>query len=307
MAHLVENMFYVKQVPWHGLGVKLDNPPTSEEAIVQAGLDWNVKLRPISIDNNTYNDFIGVVRESDNKLYGVVREKYTPLQNKDAFKFFDPFIKEGLAEYETAGSLKEGAKVWILAKIKDENLAITTGDEVQKYLLLSNAHDGKQGIRVQFTPIRVVCNNTLTMAENSKAIAMRLSHLPKVVASLDELHKTIDLANRSFNTTLSDYKKMLDTPMKDMEQYVSKIFYPTEKYTPNTNRVTAKIINLFQNDPTNNIANIGGSVWSAYNAVTQFVDHERGKDQSSRLYQSWFGYGNTLKTKAHEEAMLLAA
>ena len=307
MAHEIETMFYVKQKPWHGLGIELQDPPTSEDAIIQAGLDWEVKLNPISVNGVTYKDFIGITRSTDNKLYGVVREKYTPLQNKDAFKFFDPFITEKLAQYETAGSLKEGARVWILAKINDENLEITKGDEIQKYLLLSNGHDGKHGIRVQFTPIRVVCNNTLTMAEKSNAIAMRLAHLPKVVSSLEELHKTINLANRSFNSTLEDYKKMLDTPMKDIEQYVQKVFYPKNTDDQAKNRVIGKVINLFKDDPTNNIANISGSVWSAYNAVTQFIDHDRGSDQSSRLYQAWFGYGNHLKNKAHHEAILLAA
>src|SRR5437016_663386 len=179
MAHelLIQNgkaaMMYVGAPPWHGLGRKLDHPPASaEEAITAAGLDWDVRLVPLYAAEGRHRlavpDRFAIV-PSDRwgqrhcPVFGEVNGTYTPIQNIEAFRFFDPFISSKTATYETAGALYSGEKVWVLAKIK-ENIRITVDDEVERYLLLVNGHDGNTPVSVLFTPVRVVCQNTLNQA-----------------------------------------------------------------------------------------------------------------------------------------------
>jgi phage/plasmid-like protein (TIGR03299 family) len=171
-------MMYVGAEPWHGLGQKLDGPATSVEAIQAAHLDWDVIKVPLfTKQRGRYRDIpnrFGVVRadkssKGDTAVLGIVGASYKPFQNRQAFAWFDGIVGEGKAIYHTAGALGEGERVWILAKLPGE-IRVLGDDVVNKFLLLSNSHDGESSIQVKFTPIRVVCNNTLTMA---------LSKLPK--------------------------------------------------------------------------------------------------------------------------------
>lgn len=178
MAHELEirngkaSMMYVGDLPWHGLGTALQKPATATEAIKAAKLDWEVVKTPVyaCVGNNRLvpTDSFAVVRSDmvdkpECEVLGVVGKDYTPLQNRDAFSFFDPIAGEGAAIYHTAGVLAGGRRVWMLAKLPGETRVI--GDDIShKYLLLFNSHDGSGAVGVKFTPVRVVCQNTLTMA-----------------------------------------------------------------------------------------------------------------------------------------------
>ena len=116
MAHEIETIFYMNETPWHRLGTRVIDIPTADEAIVAAGLNWKVETKPLFLADGTQAPSKAVVRTSDNSILGVVGENYQPLQNEDAFKFFNPFVETGLATFETAGSLRQGKRVWILAK-----------------------------------------------------------------------------------------------------------------------------------------------------------------------------------------------
>lgn len=312
MSSEVESMMYVGEEPWHGLGKRLINPPTSEEAMKEADLDWTVKLHPITANKVKFNDYLAIMRETDNQLYGVVRPGWTPLQNVDAFKFFDPIVKAGLAEYHTAGSLKNGEKVWILAKIRRKSAEIVKKDFVDCYILLTNGHNGKWGVRVQFTPIRVVCWNTCTVAENSSVEkAIRIIHSAKVAKNLEDLRELIDVANQTFNLTFEQYKRFANTGIKNLEQYITRSFYPKKADIKSVGedeitRTVSKVIQLYKNGRGSNIPGVSGSVWAAYNAVTEYVDHFRGREDT-RLNQAWYGAGKTIKDTAFNEALKLAA
>jgi len=164
MAHEIESMVYVGETPWHGLGKKIPESKKLSicEAIAAAGLDWKVEKRHLFTEYCGIPSHFAVCRSTDNQVLGLVGLDYTPLQNSEAFSWFQPFLDTQMATIETAGSLKSGQKVWVLAKILDSQGSLN-GDRVDHYILLSNAHDGSIPVRVGFTPIRVVCNNTLTM------------------------------------------------------------------------------------------------------------------------------------------------
>ena len=167
MPAAVENMMFVGETPWHGLGNKVDDGVNVNDAIVAAGLDWEVGLKDLQTIDGVPVSHRATYRKSDGSILGVVGPRYTPLQNRDAFDWFQPFLDANECAIHTAGSLHYGQKVWVLAQLNRDNSEIVSGDEVCKFILLSNSHDGTTAIRVGYTPIRVVCVNTLAFAEVS--------------------------------------------------------------------------------------------------------------------------------------------
>ena len=162
MAANVESMFDVRQAPWHGLGVRVEAAPSSEEALRLSGLNWNVIQQPIKTRGGVeIPGYKANLRDVDNQVLGVVTDRYRVVQNAEAFAFTDALLGEGV-KYETAGSLQNGRKIWLLAKLPDRY--IIEGDQVEPYLVFSNSHDGSGSIKVAMTPVRVVCQNTLNLA-----------------------------------------------------------------------------------------------------------------------------------------------
>jgi phage/plasmid-like protein (TIGR03299 family) len=162
MAVNVETMFSVREKPWNGLGVSVMSAPTSSEALKLAGLDWNVVQEPIYTEyNEKVEGYKANVRDFDRKVLGVVSDRYKVVQNVEAFSFTDELLGKGV-RYETAGSLAEGKKIWLLARLPREY--IIAGERISPYLVFSNTHDGSGSVKVAITPIRVVCNNTLNLA-----------------------------------------------------------------------------------------------------------------------------------------------
>ena len=315
MAHGLElingeaQMFYRGEAPWHKLGrfIAPDELLTTEQAIVAAGLDWNVSTRPLFLDDGTQAPSNAVVRDDTNGILGVVSQKYQPLQNKDAFKFFDPFIESGEAMFETAGSLKEGKRIWVLAKINKDPLEIAKGDTVEKYILLSNGHDGLVSVRAGFTPIRVVCQNTLSMATSNDASQLiRLKHTKNLQENLDKVAEIMNLANAQFEATAEQYKFLANRTVSsaDLERYV-KLVFVGEKYVEMeklglkpAQRILNNIIPLFEKGRGNDMSSIKGTAWAAYNAVNEYLQYERGNDEDSRLDKLWFGDGANLNQRA---------
>ena len=178
MAANVESMFYTGAEPWHGLGEKLEDAPTISEAIEKSGLDWEVGVKDLVTKDGMQDvPAKATYRKTDGAILGVVGPRYVPLQNKDAFEWFQPFVDAGECSLHTGGSLSGGQKVWALAQLNRDPSEIVKGDEVQKFILLSNSHDGTTAIRVGYTPIRVVCVNTLAFAhEHKQSNLLRIRH-----------------------------------------------------------------------------------------------------------------------------------
>ncbi len=314
MAHEVENMFSVQVTPWHGLGHVVANAPNIQEVLKLAGLDWTVSLRKLFLDNGIPVDKQAIVRDSDNSVLGYATgQRYKPLQNSEALEFFRPFHDSGLCTFETAGSLRNGEKVWILARINTGEMEIVNGDVVRKYLLLSNAHDGKTGIRVAFCPIRVVCANTLAMAHShAETKAIRLFHSKKVTENLQAIQETVNLANNAFEATAEQYRALArkQVNQNDIKRFVDIVFYnntqaETDREKIARERLNEEITNLFKVGYGNDQVGVAGTAWGLYNAATQYLSYQASRTQEVRLDNLWFGQGQQVNERAFAAALAL--
>jgi phage/plasmid-like protein (TIGR03299 family) len=326
-------MFWVGETPWHGLGTKLESAPTTREAIVAAGLDWQVEERKlITADGALDVPAKALVRATDERVLGVVGPGWTPLQNDKAFDFFDPFLATGEAKLETAGSLRGGQRIWILALLNLAPSEVVKGDEIRKYVLLSNSHDGSLAVRVGFTPVRVVCANTEAMAISSAASKLlRIRHTKNVVVSLEKVGEIMNTANQNFEATIEQYRRLarLDVTEESLKKYVNLVFAPkrveraiaekaaaagfagegfaaamvadaeAEATAEELNsRIFPRVRELFETGSGNQLPGVRGTAWAAYNAITEYLGRERGKDAERRLDQLWFGAGAKLNSRA---------
>lgn len=311
MAHGIlqnDTMFSVVEKPWHGLGTVIQTAPTIEEGIKLAGLDWNVELKQLQTADGLLTDKNAVVRTDRNEVLGVVGNGYKPVQNIDAFNFFSPFIENDIASLETAGSLFNGKKVFVLAKINDDDMVIDekTNDTVQKYILFSNGHDGTSAIRVGFTAIRVVCNNTLNFAisaDTSKLI--RVMHKGNVEDSLLRIRDIMDTVNKDYKATEEQYKYLVtrtNINTNDLHNYVKQVFstkklediikdYETKQLNAEQEkqeveaarkRLIARVEEIWELQPVHN-------AWTMYNSVNSYLNHHKNKDINDRYQGIWFG------------------
>ncbi|MBK7446155.1 MAG: DUF932 domain-containing protein [Ignavibacteria bacterium] len=308
------SMFYCGEKPWHGLGTELEKPATSKEAIEAAKLNWTVEKQQLYLPNQepAHNTF-ATVRTDNNKILGIVGSCYTCLQNAEAFEFFDSIVGRDAAIYHTAGALLEGKVVWILAKLPGE-IRVTNDDITEKYLLLSNSHDGSSAVQIKFTPIRVVCNNTLTIAFADQQY-LSVYHQKDIKARLNDVPKILNIVNKRYSEIEESFKELLRIQMTDitLKKYLEDIFpdpvnrkdeklfeYQLEK--AKANREWAKY--FFENGVGNNLSGVKGSLWAVYNGVTELIDHKITKQSKDRkLNTIWFGDGAVLKGKAYKAAV----
>jgi phage/plasmid-like protein (TIGR03299 family) len=311
MSHEIESLMYVGQKPWHGLGKAfIEAPRTLEEAMVAAGLDWTVSTKKLYLDDKREVTAKATVRDSDNSILGVVGPSYKPLQNKAAFDFFNPFIEAGLATIESAGSLMSGKRVWVLAKIKNDVDVIKGNDTVERYVMLSNSHDGTMAVRAGFTPVRIICNNTLTMAHhNGESQLIRIKHGQNVEQNVEAVSKIMNLANNAFETTLEQYRLLANKEInsKDLEKYVKMVFKLDEDKEGAGKRLLNNIIPLFEKGRGNDMSEIKGTYWAAYNSISEYLQYEKGNDEQARLNNLWFGTSKTTLESALGIAVKLAA
>ena len=321
----VETMAYVGEVPWHGQGKPVPPDVTAKEMIQAAGLDWSVVKQPArgtkpTVDSRGKEKFARYElvrvpranREEDEVILGLVSDRYEPLQNSEAFQFFDPIVDRKTATYETAGALGDGERVWVMAQMPGA-IKVVRGDECQKYLLLSNSHTGQGAVIVKFTAVRVVCQNTLTMAMKDGQSAFRVRHSAKMGERLEEVGELISAANQIYKEAAERFQKLAATPVKDrimLEEYLAALFPKSEPqkkngtHSPKWDHVTE----LFESAPDLQLPGVKGSLWAAYNAVTRFEDYRIVKtdNKSKRLNRVWFGASAELKKYALTEAMRIA-
>jgi phage/plasmid-like protein (TIGR03299 family) len=303
IVHGAASMMYVGETPWHTLGTKLDKPATASEAIQAAGLGFHVEKMPLQIAerNLPVRDHYATVRTDTMDVLGVVGSRYMPIQNKDAFTTFDSLVGEGSAIYHTAGALGKGERIWILAKLPDY-IRIRKNDIVEQYLLFTNTHDGTCAVSVKLTPIRVVCENTLSVALQGTEQQVRIRHTTQAEEKLKQAHQILGLSNKLFET-LGEYYvgmswKTINAVM--LNQYIDSVF-PLPMFSLSESRMREtheKIIELSEVGVGAELAK--GTLWGAYNAVTEYVDHYRlqSKSDSVRLKSMWYGSGDALKKKA---------
>lgn len=273
MPAYVETMMYVREKPWHGLGTMVEEAPVSADALRLAGLDWTVRQEPVfDGEGRIIRGYRANVRDSDGSVLGIVGERYRVVQNADAFSFTDGLIGGGV-RYETAGSLREGRQIWLLAKMPERLIA---GDEVEPYLCFTNSHDGSGGIKVCMTPIRVVCNNTLNLALGSARRIWTLRHTENVHDRLDEARSCLFRANE-YMSGLAEYAehasklRLLD---EDIKAILNELFPVTERSTErekaNAERCKTEFMVCYY---ASDIEKFRGTAWGIINAASDLVTH----------------------------------
>jgi phage/plasmid-like protein (TIGR03299 family) len=313
MVEGVAQMAYAGETPWHGLGTKVAPDLSPIQIMSKAGLDWTVEKETMTTASGVeIEGKKALVRSADNKVLDVVGDNWNPVQNEQAFEFFSEYTLAGDMEMHTAGSLKGGQMVWALAKVK-ESFDILGGDQVDSYLLLSNPHKYGKAIDVRFTPIRVVCNNTLSMSLGQNvANSVTMNHRNEF--NPDMVKEQMGIASEKF----AKYKEMatfLSTKQFSMDalvQYYNEVFPRTYQGKKDVQVKTfadlssngQKAFSYLETQPG---AEYGaGSWWQALNSVTYLTDHKMGRETDSRLTSAWFGANQTRKIRAVEKAVEFA-
>lgn len=306
----VETMFYVRVAPWHGLGIRVESALNSEEALRESGLDWNVIQRPIM--TSTYDPIPGYkanVRDTDDKVLGVVTDRYKVVQNHEAFEFTDSLLGEGV-KYETAGALQEGRKIWLLAKLPDKY--IIEGEQIDPYLCFSSSHDGSGSIKVAMTPIRVVCQNTLNIALNSAKRIWSTVHVGDLAHKMDEAHNTLLLAEKYMGRLGAEFSRLSKIKLSDAKvmEYIEMLLPmdddPTDIHKKNIDKVREDMKIRYFDAP--DLKHVGKNAYRFVCAVSDFATHAKPLRETANYRENVFAKtidGNPLIDKAYE--IVLAA
>jgi len=316
----VQSMMYNTVVPWHKKGVKLNGLATSAEAIKAASLDWEVEKREIfypsyakAEQGSKYAklaDKFAIVRKDNDVALGIVGDVYTPLQNKHAFRFFDDVIGEAKAHYETAGALGVGERIWLLAKLPDV-IKIKNHDITEKYLLLTNSHNGSSTIQILFTPIRVVCQNTLNIALKGDSEIARIRHCQSSTDKIEYVRKTLGIINERFSefSVIANQlaNKMMTTEMLD--SYLKKSLFDKkegeQKIKTRAANIMEEVTKLFEYGKGNDSKEIRHTAWVGFNAVAEYIDYQRSTKKDRRDESILFGKGQAIKQIAWDNAVAL--
>ena len=274
MAALVESMMYVREVPWHGLGTKVDEAPNSKEAIKLAGLDWNVNPTVIyDANGKEISGYKANMRDSDQSILGIVSDRYQIVQNSEAFEFTDSLLNEGVV-YETAGSLRDGKQIWLLARMPSTTIL---GDDVDPYLCFTNTFDGSGAIKVCMTPVRVVCNNTLNLALETTKRSWSTRHIGDLAGKLHQAKETLGLAQEYMKKLDEDADRLANTKLSDaeIESIVSFIFpidyiKDTKRKIENTNKMRNDFMTCYMMP---DIAQYRNTAYGLVNAASDMAGH----------------------------------
>lgn len=304
MSAAVESMAYTNEVPWHGLGARVDDKQTVAQMMKAAKLNWSVDRTPMFLDGGAeVPDFAALVRSSDKKVLDVVGSRYTPIQNAEAFEFFNEFVEAGSAKMETAGSLRGGRMVWGLANLQS-SFKLAGGDEVKGYLLVGCPHEQGKSMIIKFTTVRVVCNNTLTLALKKGGNEFRIHHRKGLdAATLAQAKVTLGIAREQLDEFESTAKKLKKKSMRreDVIAALASIYQPDDipklvsDFEENANPTMLKLWDIHHKAPGADIS----TAWGVLNAVTYYSDHTASRTADKRLTNAWLG-----KTARHKEAML---
>lgn len=310
----VSTMMYVGDEPWHKLGKRLEKAATSEEAIIAAGLNWKVSKQELFLgDKKKVPNRFAIVREDNNTPLGIVGNVYNPLQNKDAFRFFDSVVGCKEAMYHTAGALGAGEIIWILAKLPGYIRVI--GDDVtEKFLLLTNRHDGTGTVQVLLTPIRVVCQNTLNAALSGNDVRAKIRHSTNIGYKIEEVRETLGIVNAQFAIMEEAAKKLAVTELTNdiLKNYFKNVIGAREddkgELSTRSQNVLDQLEALYHEGKGAEMKGVRGTAWGAYNAVVEYVDFYRNPkgEAEDRSKSILFGSGSLLKEKAWTQAMLIA-
>jgi len=290
MSAEIETMFYTREKPWHGLGTRVEEAPTSAQALELAGLNWEINPLPIyDAAGHEIHGYKANTRSTDNAVMGIVGSRYKVVQNADAFAFTDALLGEGVT-YETAGSLRGGRTIWLLAKMPETKIL---GDDFEPYLCFTNAHDGSGAVRACMTPIRVVCNNTLNAALSSAKRSWSTPHRGDVKGRLEEAKQTLALADKYLAALDEQADKWANEALP--QDYVVSIVLPqmfsvakdaTDRQKQTALNAQNGIIACMMRP---DIAQYANTKWGFINAVSDYVGHAAPVRQTKNYDENRWG------------------
>ena len=297
-------MAFVGETPWHDLGQELKEGASIEEWQKAAGMDWTVNSSPVKFDaegNDQIYSGQNVLYRSDTHLpLSVVSNRYKAVQPVEVLEFFRDLIDENGFKINTAGTLRGGKRMWALAETGKFG-EVCKGDGVGGFLLLSTSCDRTLATTARFTTVRVVCNNTLTMAVNDKSNCVSFSHIQQF--DHEKVKEKLGTAVASFGSFMDMAKVLQKQKLRQAQaqQFVADLITPLNQVKDSPieeNRAYKKIMALFDSEAKGQEL-VGYSKWGMLNAVTEYVDHHNpSRNNDARLDSAWFGTGDRLKNRA---------
>lgn len=308
MAAAVENMFSVRVKPWHGIGTIVQDAPDSREAVRLAGLDWKVEQQEILTDCGIpVFGYKANVRDSDQRVLGVVSDRYQVVQNEEAFAFTDELLGEGI-RYETAGSLQDGRRTFILARLPER--FIIAGDEIEPYFVIMNSHDGSCSIKAAMTPVRVVCQNTLNLALRTAKRVWMTKHTSNIMDRIEDAEMTLQLAEKYMAEMGRSVDALIHKKLSDKKamEYMSEFFPVTEDMSAAQKKNNIILLNdmkaRYFDAP--DLQDTGKNGFRFVNAVSDFATHAEPVRKTKNYRENLFlktAEGNPLIDKAYQMAM----
>lgn len=323
MAHLIDtsnnrnNMAYVGATPWHGLGQLLTDGASLDQWRVEAGLDWEAKRAKVQFRDTDLEIYTGesdILYRSDTRAQlGIVSDRYQIVQPSQVLEFFRDVLDTGRMKMETAGSLDGGRKIWALAKT-GQSFRLRGQDQIDGYLLLSTSFDGSLATRAQFTSVRVVCNNTLSIATADRSGGVTIPHSSAFDARGTQIKMGIlEDAFGQFEAQAGTLADRTVSPREQVELILSVMASDKERENPDLisgkkKNIVAEILALAQGKGRGaNFASANGTAWGVVNAVTEWVDHQSGNNANNRFRSAQFGPNAALKSKVFANALALVA
>lgn len=293
MAANVESMFYVRQVPWHGLGTMVQEAPTSEDALRMAELDWRVEQTPVFTDAGIeIPGYKANRRNTDGSILGIVSDRYRIVQNTEAFEFTDAIVGEtedGVVKYETAGSLCGGKRIWLLAKMPTKKVL---DDDVEPYMFFSNSHDGTGSIKVGMTPVRIVCANTLAIALNTAKRQWSTKHVGDMQSKLEEAKLCLRMADSYMANLDVEADRLANAKLykEQIEEILDEMFPADDNTSERKKNNIVQFKNQFwtaYNMP--DIQKFEDSAWMAVNAMSDVITHSAPRRNTASYNENRWG------------------
>ena len=320
MAHRIENqeIAYVGETPWHGLGTRMPAGASAEEMLAAAKLAWEVAFAPVTVDPHWRGgkapraDLFAavlpvkaIIRSDNGRYFGMTSWRYTPVQNRETVAFFQEFCDRGEVALETVGAINGGEWVWALAKVNEDAINID-GDLIEPYLLIANSHVPGRSLVIKATLIRVVCHNTLTLSlrETSQEYG-RFPHNRDILRNLANARSYVRAALRYQHRFHDAVATLIRTPVNEETAVglIERVF----KVKPEAEGLK-RILALFGGKQigADTMSTVDANAWGLFNAVTQYLDYEVGRSQDNRLRSAWFGQGEKIKSKLLVDLLALS-
>lgn len=301
----MEAMFYTREKPWHGLGTMVAEAPNSKDALRLAGLNWKVLQEPVYTENEELiQGYKANVRDTDRKVLGVVTDRYKVIQNEEAFAFTDTLLGKGV-RYETAGSLQEGRRVWMLARLPRE--FIIGGERISPYMVFSNTHDGSGAVKTALTPIRVVCNNTLNLALRTAKRSWSMIHTGDISGKIEEAKNTLLLADEYMTALGQEFENLRKIKLSEKQvlDYIKILLPMEENYSLLQKRGVEKLradMKMRYFDAPD-LKDVGNNGYRFVNAVSDFATHSTPRRKTANYKENIFARtadGNPMIDRAYQ-------